>query len=50
MSVSMKALVAAGGYGTRLFPATRAVPKPMLPVAGKPLIQHVVVVLAACGV
>jgi UTP--glucose-1-phosphate uridylyltransferase len=46
----MKALVAAGGYGTRLFPATRAVPKPMLPVAGKPLIQHVVEELAACGV
>lgn len=46
----MRALVAVGGYGTRLFPATKAVPKAMLPVAGKPLLQHVVEELATCGI
>ncbi len=50
MKTVTRALVAAGGYGTRLFPATKAVPKAMLPVAGKPLIQHVVEELATYGI
>jgi N-acetyl-alpha-D-muramate 1-phosphate uridylyltransferase len=32
--------ILAGGYATRLYPVTRAIPKSMLPVAGKPFIAH----------
>lgn len=38
------------GRGTRLRPATRALPKEMLPVGGKPVIQHIVEELAANGI
>lgn len=38
----MKAVIPAAGEGTRMQPATYAVAKEMLPVAGKPAIQHVV--------
>jgi CTP:molybdopterin cytidylyltransferase MocA len=37
-----KAVIPAAGFGTRMLPATKAVPKEMLPVAGKPLIQYAV--------
>lgn len=37
----MKVVILAGGYGTRLSEYTSAMPKPMVPVAGKPLIWHV---------
>ncbi len=33
----VKAVIPAAGFGTRMLPATKAVPKEMLPVAGKPL-------------
>jgi N-acetyl-alpha-D-muramate 1-phosphate uridylyltransferase len=32
--------ILAGGYATRLYPVTRKIPKSMLPVAGKPFIEH----------
>lgn len=35
-------VIMAGGLGTRLRPHTETCPKPMLPVAGKPMLQHIV--------
>ncbi|MDG2018095.1 MAG: nucleotidyltransferase family protein [Porticoccaceae bacterium] len=46
----MKAMILAAGYGKRLRPLTEKTPKPMLPVAGKPLLQHHIERLAAMGV
>ncbi|EPK1625291.1 sugar phosphate nucleotidyltransferase, partial [Pseudomonas aeruginosa] len=37
-----KCLFPAAGYGTRFLPATKAMPKEMLPVVNKPLIQYAV--------
>lgn len=45
----MKAVVLAGGYGTRLRPLTYTCPKPLLPLAGKPILQHIVESLAGHG-
>ena len=35
-----KCLFPAAGYGTRFLPATKAMPKEMLPIVSKPLIQY----------
>ncbi len=37
----MKVLILAAGYATRLYPLTLTQPKPLLPVAGKPMIDYV---------
>jgi glucose-1-phosphate thymidylyltransferase len=37
----MKLIILAAGYATRLYPLTLNQPKPLLPVAGKPMLQHV---------
>ncbi|HCC39625.1 MAG TPA: UTP--glucose-1-phosphate uridylyltransferase, partial [Arthrobacter bacterium] len=37
-----KAVIPAAGLGTRFLPATKAMPKEMLPVVDKPAIQYVV--------
>ncbi|HEU4327921.1 MAG TPA: NDP-sugar synthase [Roseiflexaceae bacterium] len=46
----MKALVLAAGAGTRLRPLTDTCPKPMLPVAGRPLLEHTLRWLRRYGV
>jgi mannose-1-phosphate guanylyltransferase/phosphomannomutase len=38
----MKAVIMAGGSGTRLRPLTSHLPKPMVPVAGQPMAEHIV--------
>ena len=45
----MKAVVLAGGEGTRLKPLTYKRPKPLIPVAGRPCIDYVLRSLAASG-
>ncbi len=45
----MKLLILAAGYATRLYPLTLTRPKPLLPVAGKPMIEHVLDNLAPMG-
>lgn len=46
----MKAVILAAGEGRRLRPFTETMPKVMLPVANKPIVEHVVDALAANGV
>lgn len=45
-----KAVFPVGGLGTRFLPATKALPKEMLPIASKPLIQHAFEEAVAAGV
>jgi UTP--glucose-1-phosphate uridylyltransferase len=45
-----KAVIPAAGLGTRMLPATKAVPKEMLPLADKPAIQYIVEEAVASGV
>jgi UTP--glucose-1-phosphate uridylyltransferase len=45
-----KAIIVAAGYGTRFLPITKAVPKEMLPVIDKPVIQYVVEDAIAAGI
>ena len=37
-----KAVIPIAGLGTRMLPATKAIPKEMLPIVGKPIIQYIV--------
>ncbi len=46
----MKALVLAAGEGKRLRPLTSNIPKPLLPVAGKPFLSHIFHALQSAGV
>lgn len=46
----MKAIVPVAGLGTRMLPATKAIPKEMLAVVDKPIIQYVVEEIAAAGI
>lgn len=46
----MKAIIPVAGLGTRMLPASKAIPKEMLTLADKPLIQYVVEECAAAGI
>ena len=45
-----KAIIAAAGFGTRFLPQTKAMPKEMLPLVDKPIIQYIVEELVAAGI
>lgn len=45
-----KAIILAAGYGTRFLPATKAMPKEMLPLVDKPVIQYIVEEAVASGI
>lgn len=46
----MKAMILAAGVGSRLDPLTRTVPKPMVPIVNRPVIEHIVEKLKTHGV
>ena len=46
----MKGMVLAAGEGRRLRPLTNHLPKPMLPVAGRPLLEHTITYLRDYGI
>ncbi len=50
MSIIKTAVFPVGGLGTRFLPATKAMPKEMLPIVDTPLIQFVVEEARACGI
>ena len=45
-----KAVIAAAGFGTRFLPQTKAMPKEMLPLVDKPIIQYIVEELVEVGI
>lgn len=50
MKQPTKAIIAAAGFGTRFLPQTKAMPKEMLPLIDKPIIQYVVEELVEAGI
>ena len=46
----MKAMILAGGMGTRLRPLTFSIPKPLLPVGEKPILQRIIEQLRDAGI
>lgn len=44
------AIIPAAGKGTRLLPLTKAIPKELIPLGRKPVLEHVVEECAACGI
>jgi UTP--glucose-1-phosphate uridylyltransferase len=50
MTKIRKAIIPAAGFGTRFLPATKAMPKEMLPIVDKPIIQYVVEEAVSAGI
>jgi dTDP-glucose pyrophosphorylase len=50
VALGVSAVVMAGGFGRRLSPLTDEVPKPLLPVGSKPILDHVISHLASAGI
>lgn len=46
----MQAVILAGGLGTRLYPVTRTIPKALVPVAGRPFLEHQLELLKRHGI
>lgn len=46
----MKAVIMAGGEGSRLRPLTCNRPKPMVPIANKPVMEHIIELLKKYGI
>lgn len=42
-------LIMAGGFGRRMMPFTKSIPKPLLPIAGAPIIEHIIAPLISQG-
>ncbi|MFM8275835.1 MAG: sugar phosphate nucleotidyltransferase, partial [Cyanobium sp.] len=49
MNNALPCVILAGGLGTRLAPATTAIPKPMVPVAGRPFLVYLLEQVRAAG-
>ena len=45
----MKVVILAGGFGTRLSEYTDSIPKPMVPIGNKPIIEHIMGIYAYYG-
>src|SRR5919197_4425640 len=46
----MRAVILAGGLGTRLRPYTTVIPKPLVPIGGRPVLEHIIRSLVRSGV
>ena len=46
----MKAVILAGGLGTRLSEATHSIPKPMVEIGGKPILWHIMKTYSFYGI
>ena len=46
----MKAVIMAGGFGTRLRPLTNNLPKPMVPMVNKPMMEHIIELLVRSNI
>lgn len=46
----MKAVIMAGGFGTRIQPLTSSMPKPMIPVLNRPMMEYTVLALKEAGI
>jgi len=47
--INLKAVIPVAGLGMHLLPATKAIPKEMLPIVDKPMIQYIVDEIVAAG-
>jgi len=50
VEIDCQAVILAGGLGTRMRPVTETIPKPMIPVCGKPFLQHQLELLRKNGI